>query len=66
MWKFLKAGYMEQWQYNRTYCGTPHRVLASVPFWQIFICMNGGIQGRLYKRKQGKPQSESEIRQTEP
>ena len=40
MWKFLKAGYMEQWQYNRTYCGTPHRVLASVPFWQIFICMN--------------------------
>ena len=23
MWKFLKAGYMEQWQYNRTYCGTP-------------------------------------------
>ena len=23
MWKFLKAGYMEQWQYNKTYCGTP-------------------------------------------
>lgn len=23
MWKFLKAGYMEQWQYHRTYCGTP-------------------------------------------
>jgi group II intron reverse transcriptase/maturase len=23
MWKFLKAGYMEQWQYHNTYCGTP-------------------------------------------
>jgi group II intron reverse transcriptase/maturase len=23
MWKFLKAGYMEQWQYHRTYSGTP-------------------------------------------
>jgi group II intron reverse transcriptase/maturase len=23
MWKFLKAGYMEQWQFHRTYSGTP-------------------------------------------
>lgn len=23
MWKFFKAGYMEQWRYHRTYCGTP-------------------------------------------
>jgi group II intron reverse transcriptase/maturase len=23
MWKFLKAGYMEQWQFNKTYSGTP-------------------------------------------
>ena len=23
MWKFLKAGYMEQWTFHRTYCGTP-------------------------------------------
>ena len=23
MWKFLKAGYMEQWKYHNTYCGTP-------------------------------------------
>jgi retron-type reverse transcriptase len=23
MWKLLKAGYMEQWQYHKTYCGTP-------------------------------------------
>ena len=23
MWKFLKAGYMEQWTYNKTYSGTP-------------------------------------------
>ena len=23
MWKFLKAGYMEQWEYHTTYCGTP-------------------------------------------
>jgi len=23
MWKMLKAGYMEQWTYNRTYSGTP-------------------------------------------
>ena len=23
IWKFLKAGYMEQWTYNRTYSGVP-------------------------------------------
>jgi len=23
MWKFLKAGYMEQWMYHKTYTGTP-------------------------------------------
>ena len=23
IWKFLKAGYMEQWEYNRTYSGVP-------------------------------------------
>ena len=23
IWKFLKSGYMEQWTYHRTYCGTP-------------------------------------------
>jgi len=23
MWKFLKAGYMEQWEYNKTYDGVP-------------------------------------------
>ncbi|HEY5586068.1 MAG TPA: reverse transcriptase domain-containing protein [Ruminiclostridium sp.] len=23
MWKFLKAGYMEQWEYNKTYSGIP-------------------------------------------
>jgi len=23
IWKFLKAGYMEQWTFNKTYCGTP-------------------------------------------
>jgi len=23
MWKFLKAGYMEQWEYHQTYSGTP-------------------------------------------
>ena len=23
LWKMLKAGYLEQWTYNRTYCGTP-------------------------------------------
>lgn len=23
MWKFLRAGYMEQWTYNKTYSGTP-------------------------------------------
>jgi len=23
IWKFLRAGYMEQWQYNKTYSGTP-------------------------------------------
>lgn len=23
MWKLLKAGYMEQWQFNKTYSGTP-------------------------------------------
>ena len=24
LWKFLKAGYMEDWNYHNTYSGTPH------------------------------------------
>lgn len=29
MWRFLKAGYMEQWKYHKTYTGTPQGYLAN-------------------------------------
>ena len=31
IWKFLKAGYMEQWQYNCTYSGVPQGGLCRYP-----------------------------------
>jgi group II intron reverse transcriptase/maturase len=56
MWKFLKAGYMEQWQYHRTYSGTPQGagispILANVYLNEldIFMCE--------YKKKYDKGHS---------
>ena len=37
MWKLLKAGYMEQWTYNRTYSGTPQGSGASPLFANIYL-----------------------------
>ena len=31
IWKFLKAGYMEQWTFNRTYSGVPQGSLCGYP-----------------------------------
>ena len=31
IWKFLKAGYMEQWTFNRTYSGVPQGGLCGYP-----------------------------------
>lgn len=44
IWKFLKAGYMEQWTYNRTYSGVPQGsgvspVLANVYLHELDIFM---------------------------
>lgn len=33
--KFLNAGYMEEWQFNKTYSGTPQGGIIS-PVWQIY------------------------------
>lgn len=36
-WKFLRAGYMEQWNYHRTYSGTPQGGIISPLFANIFL-----------------------------
>ena len=36
-WKFLRAGYLEQWSYHRTYSGTPQGGIISPLFANIFL-----------------------------
>lgn len=37
IWKFLKAGYMEQWTYNRTYSGVPQGSGASPVLANVYL-----------------------------
>lgn len=37
IWKFLKAGYMEQWTFNRTYSGVPQRSGVSPVLANIYL-----------------------------
>jgi group II intron reverse transcriptase/maturase len=37
IWKFLKAGYMENWQYNGTHSGTPQGGIVSPLFANIYL-----------------------------
>lgn len=37
IWKFLKAGYMEQWNFNKTYSGTPQGLCISSTLANIYL-----------------------------
>ena len=56
MWKLLKAGYMEQWEYHKTFSGTPQGSGVS-PILLRTGHLHGGIQGPF---RRGIPQEESQ------
>ena len=46
MWKFLRAGYMEQWEYHKTYSGSPQGsgmspILANIYLHELDVFMDG-------------------------
>lgn len=54
IYKLLKAGYMEDWNYHKTYSGTPQGGIVSPLFANIYLHELDMLRDRQDRRRQGR------------